>query len=742
MEPRRHEDTKKTAIRLPAFLVLRAFVSSWFIFTAASPRGAEPAPVGENVAEAKGLDAALKKLHAPLRETEPLPPAEQLKRFEPRAGLAVDLIASEPAVRQPLHLAFDERGRMWVTQYVQYPFPAGLKVVEYDQYIRAKFDKVPPAPPKQFQGNDLISIHADADGDGTFESRNTFVEGLSIATAALPGRGGVWVMNPPYLLFYPDADRDDVPDGDPVVHLSGFGLEDTHAVANSLTWGPDGWIYGAQGSTCTAKVRVEIQIPQSKIQNRTTDFLGQCVWRYHPTRHVFEIFAEGGGNTFGVEFDDAGRLYSGTNWGKYRGLHFAQGGYYVKGWGKHGPLTNPHAYGFFEHMPHEGNADRLVHTFVVYGGGLLGEAYDGKIIGPSSLQSRVHVTRLEPAGSTFRTVEEPFLLTCDDGWFRPVDLKTGPDGALYLADFYERRISHVDPRDNWHRASGRLWRVRPAGWKPGVKPFDLSKASSEDLVALLRHENRWHRATARRLLGDRRDATVAAALRELIVSGTGRAAFEALWALNEVGAFDEATAAACLAHGEPAVREWAVRLLGDAKQALSPDLLRRMLDRAAEEVDPHVRSQLASTAKRLPGEQALALLDALERLDADAADPHIPLLLWWAAEDKAVSHRGRRGAAVREPGGVATPSRARRSSRASPGDTRRTPRRRTRPLVKLLDAAPGAAERDILFGGVKQAFAGRAITNLSPALAAALGDVGRPGDRGSAPVTRPRWRRR
>src|SRR5687767_6457145 len=132
-------------------------------------------------------------------------------------------------------------------------------------------------------------------------------------------------------------------------------------------------------------------------------------------------------NTFCIEFDRKGRLFSGTNWGNQRGLYFVQGGYYVKGWGKHGPLTNPHAFGFFDHMPHQGNADRLTHTFVVYGGGLLPGGFNGKIIGANSLMSWISVSRLVPTGSTFKTVEEAPLLTSDDGWFRPVDIKAGPD---------------------------------------------------------------------------------------------------------------------------------------------------------------------------------------------------------------------------------------------------------------------------------------------------------------------------
>jgi putative membrane-bound dehydrogenase-like protein len=163
------------------------------------------------------------------------------------------------------------------------------------------------------------SIHEDSDGDGVYDLHRTFAEGLNMVTSLAPGKDGVWVLNPPYLLFYPDADHDDVPDRDPIVHLSGFNLEDTHSIANSLKWGPDGWLYGGVGSTVTARVRVHLSGSDER-----HSFFGQNIWRYHPEKHIFELFAEGGWNTFGVDFDDKGRVYSGTN-GNLQAVHFVQG---------------------------------------------------------------------------------------------------------------------------------------------------------------------------------------------------------------------------------------------------------------------------------------------------------------------------------------------------------------------------------------------------------------------------------
>jgi putative heme-binding domain-containing protein len=596
---------------------------------------AEPPATGSAApGQTKGLEDALRNLHAPLAGGDPLSPQAALQKLHTQDDLVIEQIAHEPQIQQPLHISFDERGRMWVVNYRQYPFPAGVKIIEYDRYIRARFDKVPPPPPNHFKGADKITIHTD-DGSGKFASVKTFQDGLNIATSVLHGRGGVWVMNPPYLLFYPDKDRDDVPDGDPVVHLSGFGLEDTHSVASNLMWGPDGWIYGAQGSTCTAKVKVEIEK-----QTKTTDFLGQAIWRYHPEKHIFEIFAEGGGNTFGLEFDDAGRAFSGTNWGKYRGLYYVQGGYYVKGWGKHGPLTNPYALGFFEHMPHVGNADRLTHTYIVYGGGALPERFNGKIIGPNALQRRVSVTKLERDGSSFKTIEEPYLVTSEDGWFRPVDLKAGPDGALYIADLYENRISHVDPRDNWHRESGRIYRVRGKDAKP-LEPFDLAKKSGPELVELLRSKNKWFRGTALRLLYDRKDAALIPLLRQKLIEYGGQDALEILWALHACGGFDEARQLRAMCHSTPDVRRWAVRLVAD-QNSVSTAVYEKMLDMAEHERDSQVRSQLASSAKRLGPLVGLSVVGKLLKREEDLNDVHIPLLTWWAMESKAETPNGRK----------------------------------------------------------------------------------------------------
>ena len=392
-----------------------------------------------------------------------------------------------------------------MVEYRQYPAtpPASVEGVASgrDGVWRVVLDKIPPAPPNHVRGLDRITIHEDADGDGKFEGHRTFLDGLNIATACARGRGGVYVLNPPYLLFYADKDKDDVPDGDPEVLLEGFGLEDTHSVVNSLRWGPDGWLYAAQGSTVTGRVR------RPGSAEPAVHSMGQLIWRYHPESRRYEVFAEGGGNAFGVEIDAKGRIFSGHNGGDTRGFHYVQGGYFRKGFDKHGPLSNPYAFGYFAAMKHP-NVPRFTHTFAIDEGGSLPSRYRGKLFGVAPLLNYVVMSEMIPEGSTFRTVDLGQPVTTTDPWFRPVDIEPGPDGALYVADWYDGQTSHIRNQEGQiDRTNGRVYRLRAAGAKP-IAPFDLSKKSTAELADLLGDRNRWTRQTALRLIGDRKDPSI------------------------------------------------------------------------------------------------------------------------------------------------------------------------------------------------------------------------------------------
>ena len=138
---------------------------------------------------------------------ERLSPAESLKKFELAQGLVVETVLHEPLVAQPTHLSFDARGRLWVSHYVQYPYPAGLRQISRDKYYRAKYDRQPKPPPHHTPGRSRITIHEDTDSDGTYDTHKVFVDKLSLANAALPGHDGTWVMHTPHLLFYPGQKR-------------------------------------------------------------------------------------------------------------------------------------------------------------------------------------------------------------------------------------------------------------------------------------------------------------------------------------------------------------------------------------------------------------------------------------------------------------------------------------------------------------------------------------------------------
>lgn len=549
---------------------------------------------------------------------------EAVKRMKVADGFEVNVVASEPLVRQPVAIEFDDRGRLWVIQYLQYPNPEGLKRVQVDRFSRTKYDRVPEPPPKGPRGADRITILEDTDGDGRMDRGRDFIDGLNLTTGIAFGHGGVFVLNVPYLLFYPDKNRDDVPDGDPEVLLSGFGMEDAHSVANSLTFGPDGWLYGCQGSTVTANVRgIEFQ---------------QGVWRYHPVTREFELFCEGGGNSWGLDFDRAGNLLYSTNYGGHVLLHGVQGGYFVKAFAKHGALHNPHAYGFFDHAPHKNfRGGHVTVGGIVYQGDSFPESFRGKYIAGDLLGHGVYWHDIEPRGSTFQTAHGGELLVANDSWFAPTDVTMGPDGAIYVADWHDSRTAHPDPDAEWDRSNGRIYRIAAKGTKLAT-PIDFAKLSNDELLKLHSHRSQWFVRNARQELARRRDPSVVDLLRQKTLSERDEAAaLEALWMLNVCGGFDEALAFKLLDSPHSAVRTWTVRLLGDPTKAVSIEMAHRLDDFAEQDPSVAVRMQLACTAARLPANQAMPIINANINRDIDNADPFVPLLWWWAIERHSVS---------------------------------------------------------------------------------------------------------
>lgn len=562
-----------------------------------------------------------------------LSPEQSLQKLHAAEGFRAELVAAEPLVRQPVAMEFDDRGRLWVIQYLQYPNPEGLQRVQVDRYSRTKYDRIPEAPPRGPRGADRITILEDTDGDGRMDAGRDFVDGLNLATGLAFGHGGVYVLQVPYLLFYADRDRDDVPDGDPEVLLTGFGMEDAHSVANSLTWGPDGWLYGCQGSTVTASIRgIEFQ---------------QGVWRYHPVTKAFELFCEGGGNSWGLDFDRQGRLFYSTNYGGYVLVHGLQGGYYVKSFGKHGALHNPHAYGYFEHAAHQNfRGGHVTVGGIVYQEAQFPLSMRGRYVAGDLLGHGVYWHTIQNRGSTVSTVHGGELLTSGDPWFAPTDVTTGPDGSVYISDWHDARTAHPDPDADWDRSNGRIYRVvYGAGVRSDVPNFVA--LTCEQLWQLHGDERQWYVRQARRELARRLAVSgLSEDLRELrerfrqasLTAAEESLALESLWSLQVLGGFDEVTATELLSSPHASVRGWVVRLLGDVGE-VSESLAHRLDELAEQEPDVEVLQQLAATAKRLPAAVAVPMINANINRDDHGDDPCLPLMWWWAVEHHSVSGR-------------------------------------------------------------------------------------------------------
>jgi len=574
-----------------------------------------------------------------------LAPAEALSKFRLADSYSIETLLTEPAISQPLSTTHDSYGRLWVVQYLQYPEPAGLRRLSRDNFWRTVYDSV-PLPPGHggVSGADKITVHEDRDGDGTLETETTFVDGLNIATSVVPTAQGAWVLNPPYLLYYSDNDHDLKADGPPEVHLEGFGLEDTHSVVNSLCMGPDGWLYAAQGSTVSGSVR---RYGSKEVPVRS---MGQAIWRYHPITHIYEIYAEGGGNAFSVAFNDQGEIFSGHNGGDTRGFHYLQDAYYRKGFSKHGGLSNPNTFGYLDPMQHP-PIQRFTHAMLITDGTAFEKSMPHSMLAVDPLHGKLIQTELSPIGSTFATKDIADTVASDDKWFRPVAIQDGPDGAAYVCDWYDFQVAHLYAHvGKLDRDHGRIYRLKPTQ-ASAASTWNATLANGIDLKSLrylaeqLKHPYRWQRWKARELLAQH---PLKGELRKEIEAGLEdgeQNALEALWTAHACGWIADTILAAgedsislnlislnkLLTNSYPAVRSWAIRLVCDDRE-VSKSVAAAIVKLAQSEQDVKVLCQIASSAKRLPSEDALALVSALLSRDLPEKDLSLPLMIWWAVE--------------------------------------------------------------------------------------------------------------
>ncbi len=542
-----------------------------------------------------------------------LSPADAVKAMTVPEGFTVKLVASEPEIHQPIAFCFDERGRMWLLECYEYPRgqPVGKK------------------------GKDRILILEDTTGSGKADKITVFYEGLNLATGIEIGYGGVFVGAAPNLLFIPDRNHDDVPDGEPEVLLSGFGRNDTHELLNSFIWGPDGWLYGNHG----------VFVPSNVQDIKFT----ACVWRYHPIIKKFEIFAEGGSNQWGLDFDDYGSAFI-TACVIPHLYHMVPGGLYQR---QAGQNSNPYAYGeivtIADHRHFLGNQwnDTDRRSSDSLGGGhahdgaciYLGDTYPAEyrntIFMGNLHGNRINRDLLVRNKSGYIGKHGPDFLLANDKWFRPSGERMGPDGSVYISDWYDKQHCHNNNTDAWDRTNGRVYKVEYKGTKwPGA--FDLSKLSVAELCAMQKDRNDWKVRQARRILAEKKPAEAIPLLKEIALHGeTQEICLRGLWALYCVGGFDEEIAMEGLKSQHSWVRSWTVRFVGEGLtyKNNSNTMVELLATMAATDPAAEVRSQLASTCQKpkCPNPR-FSILQQLALRDEDVDDPIIPFLIWLAWE--------------------------------------------------------------------------------------------------------------
>ena len=439
-----------------------------------------------------------------------LGPEEAARAMTVPPGFKVTLFAGEPDVVQPIAMAIDDRGRLWVAEAYSYP------------------RRVPDNEAK-----DRILIFEDTDGDGRFDTRKVFADHLNLVSGLEVGFGGVWVGAAPHLLFIPDRDGDDRPDGPPQVLLDGWGQQDTHETLNSFTWGPDGWLYGCHGVFTHSRVGK----PGTPDAERTPINAG--IWRYHPTRHVFEVFAHGTSNPWGIDFDANGQMFI-TACVIPHLYHMIQGGRYERQAGQH---FNPYTYDDIKTIadhrhylganPHGGNgrSDSAggghAHSgAMIYLGGAWPAEYQGSLFMNNIHGARLNRDILKPSGSGFVGSHAPDFLLANDLWSQIISLKYGPDGSVFMIDWYDKNQCHHNDVNGHDRTNGRVFKVSFGETKSGPQR-PRSKSSSHALVQMQTSPNEWHARHARRILQERGpSAEVSAMLEALGASTVGQPAIQ------------------------------------------------------------------------------------------------------------------------------------------------------------------------------------------------------------------------
>jgi putative membrane-bound dehydrogenase-like protein len=546
----------------------------------------------------------------------PLTPEQAQKTFQLEPGLKIELVAAEPLVIDPVAVTWDENGKMYVAENRGYP--------------------VGPGKGKTPEGK--IALLEDTDGDGKYDKRTTFAEGLTFPNGVMPWKGGVYVTCAPYVYYFRDTNGDGVADEKKIIFKGFQDLSTTQLRVSHPTLNIDNWVYLTSGLTA-AKVR-----SPDWPTNRETVFLNRVDGRFLPG--TTEIEATAGTAQFGQTFDNFGRKFICSN--REHIQHVVMQLKYLK--------RNPN-FTFsdvVQDIPDHGAACKVFplsanittaasHTgfftsacgVTIYDGTALPPKYRGNSFTCEPAGNLVHHDVLSPSNETFvasRAYEDREFLASPDNWFRPVNLAVGPDGALYVCDMYRKTIEHPDYLPEATRKitdftsgkdKGRIWRIVAASRQSAadshatkknqrrssetpLRKADLAAASVKKLCAQFENPNRWWRMTAQRLLIERQDKSAVPILKSVVKKGKApEARVHALRTLDGLNALEEQQILTALLDKDPNVREHGIQL-AESRLNDSPMLAGKVLALAKDE-NPRVRFQCAlslgelQNAKIIPG---------------------------------------------------------------------------------------------------------------------------------------------
>ncbi len=549
-----------------------------------------------------------------------LTPVEAVAKMAIPDGFEVSVFAAEPDIAEPIAFCFDDRGRIWVVENFNYQ-------------TRKQHTEDPVS---------RIQILEDTDGDGVFDKKKTFTNQLTFTSGIACGFGGVFVGSPPNFSFIPDVDGDDVPDGPPQVLLDGWGINDRHETLNSFIWGPDGWLYGCHG------VFTQSNVGKPGDDETKRQFIDAGIWRYHPTRKTFEIFARGLSNPWGFDFNDHGQGFA-TCCVIPHLFHVVQGGTYHIQSNKH---VNPYVFDDIKtirdhiHLSAHGGAR-------FYLADIFPKKYRDRLFMCNIHEHAVLTDIMVPKGSSYIGKHgDDFMPTNDLAWVG-FSVETGPEGGVYILDWHDQDIcGNAIKFPN----SGRIYRIMPKGAKAISQP-NLGKLSDAELVEMQQHSNDWYVRQARTLLQFR---TASGKLdRHLVHSGLTRMfatapdtakQLRALWALQVTGGLSRDRLGELLSHESEYIRAWAIQFLCDPSainsfQSLNETTWKleekyktQFSNMAKTDPSPIVRLYLASAIQRLPFAERWSILEGLVSHAEDVGDNNLPRLYWFALEPMVPLH--------------------------------------------------------------------------------------------------------